>query len=79
VEFLSATVWPDGSVRVPGTLTMFCEAGQWKGCLNDRDQHLVCFCTAQSPLQLLLALEGGMETDVLEWRAQRGNGKVRKP
>jgi hypothetical protein len=72
VEFLTAAVWPDGSPRAPGTLTLFCEAGAWKACLNDKDQSLVSFCTAPSPSQLLLALEGGLETDNLDWRSTKG-------
>src|SRR5690348_5848143 len=43
LEFCTCHVWDDGSPRVPGTLTVFTDGGQWKLCLNDKDSGRTAF------------------------------------
>lgn len=67
-EFLTATVYPDKTARVAGTLTFFAEAGNFKACLNDRDQGISAFVSGASFTALLVALEAGLKADDLEWK-----------
>jgi hypothetical protein len=60
----------DGEPRVPGTLTIFTDAGLWKACLSDRAQQRIAFSTAPCPVELLAGLEEGIVQGTLDWRAQ---------
>lgn len=80
VEFLSMRNWPDGSVRVTGTLTLSMEGGIWKAVLKDRDSAGVAFVSAETPDALLKAIDKGLGANSLEWRDdkfQGGTGKRR--
>jgi hypothetical protein len=79
VEFLAACQWSDGSPRLPGSLTLFTDQGQWKVCLSDRDQARVAFVTASSPQEALEVAESRFVSGTLDWRAQRPqNGGSRR-
>lgn len=67
-EFMTSARYADGSPRVPGTLTLFVDAGSVKGCLNDRDQSLTGWASATTVDGLLEALEAGLTGDSLDWR-----------
>lgn len=77
-EFLTAAKWPDGSTRVPGTLTMFVDAGAWKACLSDKDQGLIAFTSASDPEALLETVERGLVSNALDWRGARGPGRNKR-
>ena len=77
VEFLTAARWPEGDPRLPGSLTLFCDALSWKACLNDKDQGRVAFISGDTPEAVLVALEAGLVGDSLSWRAQRPGGSKR--
>lgn len=67
--------WLSGKRRVTSTLTVFCDAGRWKGSLRDRDNGLVCFCSADTFLGVLGALERAVVSGDGDWREeQRGGG-----
>jgi len=71
--FLSCRSWPDGEVRVTGTLLIFVDerAGELKACLKDRDSDRQCFVTANTFLDLLAAIEGVASGEKGDWRASR--------
>lgn len=80
LDFLSTKSWPDGSVRVTGTITLSMENSLWKACVKCRDSGGVAFVSAETPDGLLKALDKGLEANNLEWRNDRfqeGNGKRR--
>lgn len=76
LEFLAAVRWSDGTSRVPGTITLFADAGAWKLCLADKDQGRVAFVSASDPQGALSAAERGLVSDSLDWRAQRANSSA---
>ncbi|AYP28967.1 MAG: hypothetical protein [Circular genetic element sp.] len=67
-EFLTSAKYPDGSSRILGSLSIWVDVGCIKACLNDRDQGLVAFATADSPEGLWSALEKGLRDDTLDWK-----------
>ena len=72
-EFLCVAVWPDGSSRTTGTITVFVDEGKLKACLNDRAQGLVAFRSAESVLGLFDQLEGLLRGTSGDWRRHREN------
>lgn len=70
-EFLVATQWSDGESRLPGSLTLFTDAGQWKICLSDKALNRIAFVSAIGPQEALEAAERGLMADSLDWRPQR--------
>lgn len=78
VSFLSATSYPDGEERTPGTLLFFMEGVSLKACLSDRDQGLVTFVTASTFEGILDGLEDGLREDGLDWRVAKRD-TTRKP
>lgn len=77
-EFLSTSVWEDGSSREPGSLTLFVQDGRWKACLNCKDTNRVAFVSSETPTDLLSMIEKGLDGDRLDWRAQKGTQGARK-
>lgn len=77
-EMLTSRRYPDGSIRLPSTLLVFCEDGMFKGCLNDRDNQLTAWASSESFSGLLEALERGLSSDSLQWRTTAASSKKRK-
>lgn len=79
-EFLSASVWEDGSSRELGSLILFWarEDGYWRVCLNCKDSSRVCFVSGDSPEAALANAQKGLESDRLDWRASKGPGGKRR-
>jgi hypothetical protein len=75
-EMLFATTWPDGSARVPSSLTVFTGDGVVKACLNDKDADLTAWASAGSLAALLDTLEVGLQSDGLDWR--KGGKRVQR-
>lgn len=73
-EFLTLRVLPDGKARTPSTLLLFAEGGLWKACLNERDQAVNLWATAETFQGLLLELEARLTADHVEWRPARPQG-----
>lgn len=69
-EYLTATRFEDGSVRVCSTLLIFVEDGLWKACLNDRENDRSAWVSAGTWKELLEALERGLASDTAHWRAK---------
>jgi hypothetical protein len=78
-EFLTLTVWEDGSMRQCGSLTLFVDQSLWKCCLSDKDGHRVAFVSGGSVEGVLQAAEGGIVRSELDWREARGPSYKRKP
>lgn len=70
-DFLTLT-GVGGANRKTGTLLVFAEDGKWKSCLNDRDGGNYCFASADTVEGLLEALDKGLRSGVLDWRASKG-------
>lgn len=78
LEFLTLESWGEGLERVPGSLSVFVDQGQWKCCLSDRDAGLVAFVTASEPDGLLQALEKGLRGESLDWRVTRARAAAKR-
>lgn len=75
VEYLTATVYPDGSVRVPSALVVVADSSGWRGCLSDKDNQRCLWKVADTLEGLLLALEeAAASDDPGAWR-QSSEGK----
>ncbi len=70
-EFLTLSLWPDGTERCTGTMTLMAEGGMVKAALNDRDVSASCFVSGKTFTSLLEAIEKGLDGESLEWRAKR--------
>lgn len=72
---LTDSSWDDGTARQRSTLTVFCDGGLWKVCLNDREGGRSAFQSGETLEAALEATEHGLEADSLPWRAFTGAGK----
>lgn len=70
-EYLTMTKYPDGGQRQTATVLIFCEEGQWKGCLRDRDTSRTLWVTSGSPPEVLSDLEAALQSDTAEWRKEK--------
>lgn len=78
-EFLSEARWDDGSPRVTGSITLFCDDGVWKLCLSDKDAGRVAFVSAGTPTEVFAAADKALQSSSLDWRVQKAfGGKKRK-
>jgi hypothetical protein len=63
----------DGKHRVTSTITISCEDGVWKACLNDRPQHqgdwlFQLYKSSDTFEGALAALDGALQDGTAEWR-----------
>lgn len=70
-EYLTL-LFVEGKRRQTATLTLFCELGQFKCCLADRDEGTVLFRSAKSFAGVLEAMEGCLTDGTADWREKRG-------
>lgn len=77
-EMLAVSQAPDGATRRLSTLLLFYDDGQVKACLNDRDQGLTAWASADGVEAVLEALERGLQADTLDWRRPAGPSKRKK-
>ena len=76
VEHLSAEQWDDGTPRERSTLTVFIEEGQFKLCLNDRNQGSSLFVASQSLREAVKALEKRLDgSQAADWRPWKRKGR----
>lgn len=68
-EFLCVAEWGPGEGRTTGTLLLCVDGGAWKAWLNDRDSGRAAWLSSSTLTGLLDAVEAGIRTDVLDWRA----------
>lgn len=77
-EFMTCSVYVDGSKRELPTLNLFLHDGRLTGALNDRDNHRTAFVSAVSLAEVLDALERGLDDDSLGWRPNKPIGGRKK-
>lgn len=70
-EFLTLSFLPDGKVRQTATLSVFVEGSLWKAVLNERQNNLVLWATAESLQGLWAELELRLTAEVVDWRPGR--------
>jgi hypothetical protein len=70
-EFLSRTVWEDGSRRHTCTLTITLDDGKWKGQLKDPNRAKISFLTGETPEALLESFNVNLVRDSLDWRPDK--------
>jgi len=79
VDFLCCPTWDDGSARQVGSMTLFCDDGTLKACVNDKEAQLMLFVSGGSLEALLGALEEALRTGGGDWRpSNRGPRKDRR-
>lgn len=74
-EYLTCAEWPDGEARQTSTLLIFCEAGEVKVCLNDREQGRSLWATGSCLEAAFLALESRCQDEKAEWRVTNTQAK----
>lgn len=73
-EHLTATQYPDGSVRETSSIIIVADHQGWRGCLSDKDNGRTMWKTASSVEELLLVLEeGAASDDPTAWRQSAGS------
>lgn len=77
VELLTARVYPgkDKRPRQVATLLIFCEDGQWKTCLGERDTKRSLWGSGNTVEQALECLETLLQREVTPWRHKDGGKK----
>lgn len=73
-EYLTLAAWDDGKPRQTATLTVFCEEGVVKLCLNDRDQDRSGWVSAATVETALERLDADLREDEVDWRRPKGRG-----
>jgi hypothetical protein len=68
-EFLSCSVWDDGTVRVTGTLLLFADQGLWKVALHDRDGQRTAFFSGETVSDVLNVVDRALCDGRIGWRA----------
>jgi len=66
--FLAYSQWAPGQERVPGSVTLFRDAGRLKAAFNDRDSSEVGFATLEDVEGILAQLERCLLEDRIDWR-----------
>lgn len=72
LDYMTQTQWEDGELRTTATLLLFAEEGTWKACLNDRANARSAWVSGLTPEACIEALEEGLETGEISWRASKG-------
>lgn len=75
VEFMTLRKDDAGSARQTSSLLIFCEDGQWKCCLCEREEELTLWASADTLAELLEALEAVLQSPAPQWRSKTGKRK----
>lgn len=72
-EYMTESLRDDGKPRVTSTVTISCEDGVWKACLNDRPQHVgdwlyQLYKSADTFEGALGAIDSALQDGTAEWR-----------
>jgi hypothetical protein len=70
-ERLLTDRWEDGGPRETDTLFVFHDGQRWKVMLKDRDGGRVAFVSSATFMGLFTALNAGLASSSLDWRADR--------
>jgi len=78
LEYLTLRSYDNGQPRQTACMTVFCEHGLFKICLNDRDAQQSAWASAETFQGALVALESGLVEESLQWRQARPQAKGKK-
>lgn len=78
-SFLRDCTWDDGTVRVPGSISLFCQMGTLKAAVSDKARSVIAFVSAPTWEELLALLEMGICNDSLDWKAPRAVPSGNRP
>lgn len=70
-EYLTSTVFADGSKREPSTLLVFLQDGSLKAMLRDKEGERCLWVAGRSLVGLLDALDGQLADPMADWRPDR--------
>lgn len=71
-EYLTVKRFDDGTERQTATLLVFCEGGQFKICLSDRDTSQTLWASGETLTDALEALEASLQSPSPQWRTSAG-------
>jgi hypothetical protein len=69
-EYMSVVVHK-GKAREPASITLFCEAGQLKACLTDKQNERLLFRSGSGVEEILDAFEKALRDPGADWRPSR--------
>jgi hypothetical protein len=79
LEYLTASVYPDGSRRQQSSLVALCDGPLWRCCLSDRDNGRVLWKSGATLVDALEAIELSLlGDDPSEWRRSSDAGREKK-
>lgn len=68
-EFMTAAVFDGGKeARQSPTVTFWCSGGLWRASVKDREESLILWLTADSPIELIALLEDFCLSPHAPWR-----------
>jgi len=69
--FLHDQKFDDGSLRVPGSMSIFCQMGVLKCCLNDKHAQMMTFLEASTWDELVALADSAILDDGTDWKAMK--------
>lgn len=76
--FLTLGAWDDGAPREPGAILLFCDGGQLKAMLKDKEHGRCLWVTADTLEGLFHVANLKVNDDSADWRADKQSGQTRK-
>jgi hypothetical protein len=70
-EYVFFTSYPDGSKRVPSTLSLLPSFALWSVCLNDRDQSRVLWSSGETLSDCFGLLDEMLRGEFVPWKVDR--------
>lgn len=67
-EWMTATTYEDGTPRQLPTYTVWCQAGEWKANLRDREEGLCLWLSAPTHLELIKMIDAACQDASYPWR-----------
>lgn len=77
-EFLSHSVYEDGTPREVGGLSIFVQDGKVKAAVRDKTAGRVAFVSGPSFVLVLQSVEKGLQAGSLDWRVDKPSAAARK-
>jgi len=77
-RFIADDRWDDGTVRMPGTVTVLVDQGWIKAAVSDKEARATAFVTSDSLEGLLRAIDRGLQEEALEWRGWKEDPTIKK-
>jgi hypothetical protein len=71
LEFLSSSVWEDGTKRELGKVSIRVESGRWRMQLNDPNTGEVAWADGDTPEDVLSLVDDALANDKINWQVDR--------